>query len=59
MHFKKNPKTYLFSGKTDISKNVLFWSVYDLCTKLLTIYKPLRVWHSGIPQDYRCEGTFG
>ena len=59
MHFKKIPKTYLLSWTTDNSKNVLFWSVDDLYTKMLTFSKPMRVWHSGISQDYRCEGPFG
>ena len=46
MHFKKFQKTYLFSRKTDISKNVLFWNVDDLYTKMLA-FKLMRVWHSG------------
>ena len=31
----KMPKTCLFSWKTDISRNLLFWCVDDLYTKML------------------------
>ena len=47
MHFEKIPKTYLFSWKIDISKNVLFWSVDDLYTKMVTFET-----HAGVAQLY-------
>ena len=47
MHFKKIPKTCLSTWKADISKDVLFWSVDDLYTKMLTFitYASVAQWH--------------
>ena len=41
-----------------LSKNVLFLSVDDHIQKFLS-FELMRMWHSGISQDYRCEGPFG
>ena len=47
MHFKKIPKTYLFSWKTAISKNILLCSVDDLFSKMLAFltYASVAQWY--------------